>query len=331
VSPIEIAAVLMALGLSTFLLVSVVGAVWWFDRYDREPLTMVAGVFLWGALAAPVISVFASSSIGIGLNLDPETLIGVWGPLIEELAKAIGIGLVLVFSREFDNPTDGVVYGTASGLGFSATENLVYVVAGFGATGTQETIVVVLLRTLMSAGIHAVSSATLGGVLGFAYLSKNRLPRLLWSLAGLAGATVIHAGWNLTLLRIQDVGGSLPIGRWVVAIAALYALYLAALWFFLRSEQQILGEELAEEVELDVLPEWIVDVIPFYRRRIRSDWWPSRRERTVLARLLTRLAFRKHAVKRLPEGESDLAGLEVVQLRQRIRSMLSGEQGNPID
>ena len=58
----------------------------------------------------------------------------------------------------------------------------------------------------------------------------------------------------------------------------------------------------------------------FVPRKLRC-----RRERTVLARLLTRLAFRKHAVARLPRHEAELAGLEVVRLRQRVRRMLGAE------
>ena len=328
---LDIAALCAALGLSTVLLVAVVAAVWWFDRYDREPLHLVAGVFLWGGFAAPVIAVVGASIVGASLDLEAGHLVGWVGPLIEEFAKAVGIVLVVLLSREFDNPTDGVVYGTAAGLGFAATENLIYTVAGAGGSVLEGTLTLVLLRTAMSAGIHAVSSATLGGCLGFAYLSRRRFPRIAWSILGLACATVIHSGWNLMLLRLQGSGESIQLARWFVAIPVLYVLYLVALFVFLRSEQRILGQELAEEVELDVFPPWVLDVIPYYRRRIRSDWWPSLRERTVLARLLTRLAFRKHAVKRLPEGESVLAGLEVVQLRQRIRAMLASEDGDPID
>ena len=144
----------------------------------------------------------------------------------------------------------------------------------------------------------------------------------MWSLGGLIGAAAIHSGWNLMLLRLESSVDPVPISWWFVAVPVLYALYLAALYIFLRSEQRILSVELAEEVEFNTVPEWVLEVIPYYRRRIRSKWWPVRRERTVLARLLTRLAFRKHAVKQLPEGESQLAGLEVVRLRQRIRGML---------
>jgi len=325
VTQLDIVALLAALALSTVLLVAVVAAVWWFDRYDREPLHLVAGVFLWGALAAPVFAVAGCSAIGVGLGFSSTSMV-VWvGPLFEELTKAVGVVLVVIFSREFDNPTDGLVYGTAAGLGFAATENLFYTVGGAGGPAIEGTLLLVLVRTALAAGIHAVSTATLGGCLGFAYLSRRHGERWMWSLIGLLGAVAIHSGWNFMLLRLESGGDTISIARWFVAVPALYALYLVALTIFLRSEQRILCCELAEEVEFDVFPEWVVDVIPYYRHRIRSEWWPSRRERTVLSRLLTRLAFRKYAVKRLPEGESQLAGLEVVRLRQRIRAMLGIE------
>jgi protease PrsW len=318
----DIIALLGALLVSTVLLVTVVASVWWFDRYDREPWHLVVGVFLWGALAAPVFSVFGCSVLAAGFDLGPTSMV-VWiGPLIEETAKACGVILVVVLSREFDNPTDGLVYGTAAGLGFAATENLVYTLAGAGESAIGGPLTLVAVRTLLAAGIHAVSSATFGGFLGFAYLSRRRGERLVWLMIGLFGAVGIHAGWNLMLLRMESSSEAIPMARWLIAVPALYALYFLALVVFLRSEQQILAVELAEEVELDVVPEWVLEVIPYYRRRIRSDWWPSRRERTVLARLLTRLAFRKHAVRRLPDEEAQLAGLEVVRLRQQIRAML---------
>lgn len=325
-TPLDFAALVSAVVLSTVLLVAVVAAIWWFDRYDREPLHLVAGVFLWGALAAPVIAVIGCSALGGIFDLGPWGMVGWAGPILEEMAKAIGVVLVVVLSREFDNPTDGVVYGTATGLGFAATENLFYAVAGAAGPAVEGTLVMVAVRTAMAAGIHAVSSATFGGLLGFAYLSRRPAERAAWLLLGLIGATTIHSGWNLMILRMQAAAAPVAVGRWLVVIPVLYAFYVVALMCFLRSEQRILTTELEEEVELDVVPDWVLTVIPFYRKRIRSEWWPLRRERTVLARLLTRLAFRKHAVKRLPVDEAEIAGLEVVQLRQRIRVMLGGDE-----
>ena len=66
------------------------------------------------------------------------------------------------------------------------------------------TLMLVLVRTALAAGIHAVSSATIGGCLGFAYLSKNRWSRTMWSILGLVCGTVIHSGWNLTLLKMRE-------------------------------------------------------------------------------------------------------------------------------
>jgi len=322
VTLISVIALVGALVLSTVLLVTVVAAVWWFDRYDREPLHLVVGVFLWGALAAPVLAVFGSSALAAGSGFDPTVMAVGFGPIVEEAAKALGVILVVLLSKEFDNPTDGLVYGTAAGLGFAATENLVYTLAGVGESAIGGTLLLVLVRTALAAGIHGLSSATFGGFIGFAYLSRRRGERVAWLIIGLIGAVAIHSGWNFMLLQMEASSGAVPVARWFVVVPALYALYLLGLVGFLRSEQRILGVELAEEVELDVVPAWVVEVIPYYRRRIRSDWWPSRRERTVLARLLTRLAFRKHAVRRLPDEESQLAGLEVVRLRQQIRAKL---------
>ena len=48
---------LAALTVSASVLLVVVALVWWFDRYDREPLHLVAMVFLWGASVAPLVSV----------------------------------------------------------------------------------------------------------------------------------------------------------------------------------------------------------------------------------------------------------------------------------
>jgi hypothetical protein len=80
---------------------------------------------------------------------------------------------------------------------------------------------------------------------------------------------------------------------------------------------------------LRLVPSWVPEVIPFYRRRVRSDWWPRRSERVVLSRLLTRLAFRKYQTSRLPAAEAAMASLEIVHLRTRVRRMLEPTGHSP--
>ena len=113
--------------------------------------------------------------------------------------------------------------------------------------------------------------------------------------------------------------------RWLVALPGLYGLYVVSAALFLRAEHRILRDQLQEEERFGVVPGWVVDVVPYYRRRVRAEWWPVRRERTIISRLLTRLAFRKHALRRRPPGEAEIAGLEVVQLRQQIKRIFEPE------
>jgi len=324
---------LVVLILSSLFLLGVVAVVWWFDRYDREPLHLVALEFLWGATVSPVIAVIAFTLLAnAGGDVAPQgtlSLIGVSavGPLVEEVAKGVGVVLVVLFSSKFDNPTDGVVYGTAVGLGFAVTENVIYALGvGMNLDGPRGILLLVGGRTLLSAGVHALCSATLGGFLGHAVLSRRPGVRAAWSAVGLAAAIALHTAWNVALLFAGVFSSNGSPRTWLVVVPVLYGFYVTALAGFLHSEHGILKRQLAEEVDLAVAPPWVLDVIPYYRRRVRSDWWPSRRERTVIARLLTRVAFRKHALRHLPKDEATIASLEVVQLRKRVREILGSAQ-----
>lgn len=323
-----IVAALVALACSVALLLVVMALVWWLDRYDREPVHLVALVFAWGMAAAPLLALTGELASGGMLRWLHGAAAGdllnliLAGPAVEELAKAIAVVAVVALSRQFDNPTDGIVYGTAVGLGFAVTENALYAAAALSAgQGSHDLAGLILARTLFTAGIHALSSAAFGGFLGFAYLSRRWAARLVWTAAGAVCAVVLHGLWNASLvwLRVEGGGSSL----WVLGIVPLYALYLLVLALFLSGEHRILLRELQEEVEWGTLPGWVVEVIPYYRRRLRADWWPSRQERTVIARLLTRLAFRKHSLAHMPVEEARVAAIEVMHLRRQVGAILA--------
>ncbi|MCP4897952.1 MAG: PrsW family intramembrane metalloprotease [bacterium] len=326
-------ALLVSLVFSTAFLVVVLAFVWWMDRYDREPIRLVVLVFAWGAtisfVGSLVVESLARSALvsaygEVGASMQ---LLVVIGPLIEEVAKGIGILLVVLLSKHFDNPTDGIVYGTAVGLGFAVAENALYGFAGFLQGMDNGGIVeLTILRTVFSAGIHAVSSAALGGLMGFAYLSPISLKRVLWLLSAVGLATLLHGGWNGAHVYAT---GELSIFGMLFMVLCLYLSYILTLFLFLRSEHRILHRQLTEEVELGVLPQWVVEIIPFYRKRIRSGWLGSRLEQAVVSRALTRLAFRKHAIERLPASERELAALEVVTIRESARKMLAHAPERP--
>jgi len=329
VSLVSLLILLAALMASTVILLLVLAAIWWFDRYDREPLHIVAAVFGWGALIAPPVAITALSVFGSALasSAPSDTLLFIWmmgaAPVVEELVKAVAVLLVVVLTAEFDNPTDGVVYGTAVGLGFAVTENAIYGLsaAAGGAYDGLGVLIVVGGRTVLTAGVHAVCSATLGGFLGHALLSGSRRGRVSLTLMGLLAAILLHTTWNLALFFFGAAGETGLPRAWLAVLPLLYGVFVAVLAAFLRSEHRILKTQLEEEVDLGLAPGWVPEVIPYYRRRVRPDWWPVRSERTVIARLLTRLAFRKHALGRLPADRGAVASLEIVKLRQRVREI----------
>ena len=87
----------------------------------------------------------------------------------EETVKIAIIAAVALWARDFDEPMDGVVYGTAVGLGFAAAENLGYV------TGATHWVAVAIMRGLLSVPFHAalgaiagacIARARFGGALG---------------------------------------------------------------------------------------------------------------------------------------------------------------------
>lgn len=314
--------------ISTTLLLIVVALVWYLDRYDREPIHMVVAVFLWGATAAPALAGFGFLvldrwGVASGGGLSPLIQSGVAGPLMEEAAKAIGVILIVLLTRDFDNPTDGFVYGTAVGLGFAVTENYIYATGAGSAMDVRGFLTLVVGRTTLAAGVHSMASATFGGFLGHAVLTRKIWQRTAWTLLGLAAASVLHGSWNMTLLLVGPFSPSGGPRTWLIVLPAMYTGFAVILAAFLHSEHLILKRQLADEVALSMAPAWVLDVIPFYRRRLRSDWWPLRHERTVISRLLTRIAFRKHALRHIPKDEAAIASLEVVRLRQRIRSILN--------
>ncbi len=317
VGPVALA---FSLIVAAVLLVIVVVLVWWIDRYDREPWPIVLLVFLWGMVVAPGLVIAVGGLIqgmGSGFGFSLPVAVGV-APLIEELAKGGGILLVVVFSQHFDNPTDGLVYGTAVGLGFAVTENLLYGLWSAPELGQAQALAVVFGRTLFTAGVHALASSIVGAGLGFGRMSGRRLSAFGWALLGLAVAVILHGGWNAAVVAMPSEAG------WVfpaMILAPMYLIFGVSFGLMLWGEHRILVSQLSEEVALGVLPDWAGRVIPYYRRRVRADWWPSRQERIVISRLLTRLAFRKHALQ--ARGDSaNIEGLEIVRLRAKIQGIL---------
>jgi RsiW-degrading membrane proteinase PrsW (M82 family) len=144
----------------------------------------------------------------------------------EETLKVSLIAAIALRARAFDEPMDGVVYGTAVGLGFAALENILYVAAD---TNWQS---VAVMRGLLSVPFHGALGAIAGayiararfaGVLGSGRSSHWRRPRL-FMLAWLV-PTVLHSVFDASLFSLRTYGDA-PSDAAVLAILLFLLLAL---------------------------------------------------------------------------------------------------------
>ncbi len=170
-----------------------IALLWYFyhkDKYEPEPRRYVILTFIYGAINSVVIAIFLENLIFQSIPSTALT-VALVAALVEEPAKAFVVR-VPYKAGEMDGIMDGVVYGTAAGLGFAATENLFYGM-GFGAGIT-------LVRAFLTPIAHGVWTATVG--VGYGLRSENRSYRALPIL--LLVAMSLHFLWNYTASIAQQ-------------------------------------------------------------------------------------------------------------------------------
>lgn len=291
--------------------------IWKFDRYDREPFKLVLIDYFWGAAGAIVlaligsflISTFFSFFIKNELELNQFNSVVV-APVVEEITKGFFL-LIIISNRKFDNITDGIVYGGAIGLGFGMTENFLYFISF--AESVQSWIMLVIIRSLFSAVMHCVSTATLGAFLGYAKF-KPKLQKVFYGLLGLLIAILIHSTWNFTL-NYKSIA---PLGFLFLFISII--IFIAAFSISVRSERKIIYNELKEEVDRGLIPELHLNILSSPSREKKG--WLDERIRKVYINSATTLAFRKVQLKN-SNGESKLFyQREVDNYRVFIKNLL---------
>lgn len=203
-------------------------------RHSREPWRFVIKAFAWGAIFSVIIAIIFSliliATLGqIGpLNQflarrlsDPLMIPLVIGavivaPVVEEGAKGLG---VRAGRPEIQKLLDGLVYGAAAGLGFSATENLFYGVEALLSPdgGPEASLLVIAIRSISSSFLHASASAAVGYGLARSWLSRRIWAFLPFYLVAVA----MHAGFNLLSVLSLLYAGQSEVGESIAFVAAL--------------------------------------------------------------------------------------------------------------
>lgn len=235
--------------------------VYWLDRYEKEPLLLIGGVFLWGAVVAAGGAFILNTGFGIGVFLatGSETASAlatgsVSAPLVEESLKGLAVLIVfLLFRHEFDNLLDGVVYAGVTALGFAATENALYIYRGFADGGVVGGIFLTFLRNIVVGWQHPFYTAFIGIGLAISRETRHTVLKFSAPIAGWILAVFTHALHNtVAALFISTLGSlaALALVEWTG-----WAFMLGLIVWFIFRERKFLEEYLKEEIELGTISE----------------------------------------------------------------------------
>jgi len=179
--------------------------VYWLDRYEKEPLVLLGGVFFWGAVVAAGGAFVINTVFGIGIyaltgsgNLADQATASLVAPFVEEGLKGMAVLIVfLFFRREFDSILDGIIYAGIAALGFAATENVLYIYGhGFQEGGWSGLWQLVFIRDIIVPWQHPFYTAFIGIGLAVARLNKNVLVKIIAVPVGYFTAVFLHAFHN---------------------------------------------------------------------------------------------------------------------------------------
>lgn len=318
------------------------------DRYEREPWFLRLSAFLWGAIIAIPPALFIEQNIDTILQnaLDPNNTSEMLRVLLQALNAGVteetikGLGLLLLFvilRDEFDNVTDGIVYGALIGAGFALVENFNY----FALNSKNYLVFLIVGRIVLGWLGHSTFTACFGAALGYVRHTKVRWKQIVIPLFGFLIAVGLHSFFDFVDLQASAVirtanGNATVVNYALFAIIANYLLPFLAqiglLYILMKSlahEAAIVREFLANEVSNGIVSvgEYALLQNSFQRTKAeRRVWRKSGMKQWMRVKALYQteigLAFRKWHV-----SMGDKPKLGYVQpedaYRQRIKRLRS--------
>ncbi|MCX6019890.1 MAG: PrsW family glutamic-type intramembrane protease [Chloroflexi bacterium] len=253
VGAVELAAPTLANGLPAALqlpigvALAVVPAALWMavfyaqDRAEPEPRQFVVGVALLAALlAAAVGQPLLNGFFRVASWIHHDTLTELLGSVliigvVQEMLKFAAVRFSMYYSSEFDQRIDGVLYGTASGIGYATMLNLTRVFAAGGFADLGAGVIQIV--------ITALAQGAIGGLIGY-FLARTRFDHkpLWWMPTGILLAALLNGvfAWlrstvsrSALVLNASGIasGGYNPLPALLLSIVVTTAL--SALLFIL--------------------------------------------------------------------------------------------------
>ena len=94
-------------------------------------------------------------------------LVTLFAPVIEEVLKFIFAYILVLRSKDDNEPIDPIIFMITTALGFAAIENMLFLIDPITSNNLHLSIYTGNLRFIGAMLLHTVSSATIGIFIGF--------------------------------------------------------------------------------------------------------------------------------------------------------------------
>jgi RsiW-degrading membrane proteinase PrsW (M82 family) len=214
------------------ILVALVPALLWLgffyaqDRLEPEPKQYVLGVFLLGGLLASAVGIPAVRDLFRAREWMPHSAAtNILGSVlvigfVQEFLKYAAVRYSVYLSAEFDERIDGVVYGTAAGLGFATMLNIHYVTANAGVD---------LGMGVIRVAVTALAQASFAGISGY-FLGRAKFEEepVWWLPLGVTIAALLNGLFTYVRGEIVTVGLKYrPVNGLILAAAVALVTFVA--------------------------------------------------------------------------------------------------------
>ena len=221
-------ALYLALGLCALLAVLLV---YRYDLYEREPWYIIVLAVILGVVGMRVVGAVEMVSLVL---VDSHVAVAALAALHEEAARIlIVIAIALVFPRQFNDPMDGIVYGSMVGLGMALEES-------FYLLGLLESPDMLLLPVEV---VRLLGHLVMAGIVGFGVgLARTRTPG--WPsrfVRCLVVAFLLHFLWDWIALAVSDAAS-------LTSLQTLASIALMLFGIFFYGSLVMAGSKLSKKM-----------------------------------------------------------------------------------
>jgi RsiW-degrading membrane proteinase PrsW (M82 family) len=221
------------------------------DRLEPEPKSYIFGVFILGGLLAGAIGIpLLRDTFRTQEWLGASTVTTLLGSIlvvgvVQEFLKYAAVRYSIYPSREFDERVDGIVYGTAAGLGYATMLNIQFIIDSQGAD---------LRAALIRIVVTALAQASFSGISGY-FLARAKFEDepVWWLPSGVALAAILNGVFTyvrgeITTTRLSLTGGGFNPwpGLMLAAGVALAVLLLLSLLIRRANQLTLSGVDVVE-------------------------------------------------------------------------------------